>query len=61
MEINYWRRFCRFTRLDRVRNDDIRMEIGFELDIMDTIGRECQIRNGQKKMELDSTYEKKTR
>ncbi|XP_050497794.1 uncharacterized protein LOC126878967 [Diabrotica virgifera virgifera] len=37
MEMNYWRRCCRLTRLDRVRNEDIRRQMEIDLDIIDTI------------------------
>lgn len=37
MEMNYWRRCCRLTRLDRVRNVDIRNEMEIDLDVIETI------------------------
>ena len=37
MEMDYWRRCCRLTRLDRVRNVEIRQAMGIDLDIIETI------------------------
>ena len=36
-EMDFWRRCCRYTRMDRVRNIDIRNEMGIDIDLIETI------------------------
>ena len=37
MEMGCWRRCCRRTLLDRIRNEDIRTEMNIDTNILDTI------------------------
>lgn len=36
-EMEFWRRSCRLTRLDRIRNDEIKRRMGVEKDVLEYI------------------------
>ena len=38
MEMNYWRRCCSLTLVDRVRNEEIRRRMGIGTTVVDTVG-----------------------
>ena len=37
MEMEFWRRSCQLTRMDKVRNTEIRARMGIDIDIIETI------------------------
>ena len=37
VEMEYWRRCCALTKLDKIRNEEIRNRVGVSIDIIDTI------------------------
>ena len=37
MEIDYWRGCCRQTRLDSIKDENIRTEIRIVVDVMETV------------------------